>query len=634
MSAIAGLWRFDDRPGVARDLSRMLSALRPYGADHSANWVDGPIGMGRCLHRMVPEDRFDRQPLSTADGRLILVADVRLDNREDLARALGLSVAGFNARCDAELLLDCVSAWGAGAVARLVGDFALAWWDAHANILTLARDYRGNRPLYFARANGLIAFASMAKGLHALADIPYASDPAAAANFLLVEPGATTASFWAGVNRVPPGGMVALSRTGQRVTQYWNPPRPDRAAPPTDYVEGVRHYLDQAVAARLRGVREAVGVHLSAGLDSAAVTSTAARLMAAQGRITAFTAVPDPDHPPVVMRGRIADEGPLAALTAAAYGNIDHVRVSGGSASPLAGLDRDFHLYETPLLNRCNMGWSTAILDEARRRGIGVVLSGEIGNLSLSYSGEAYLLELVHTRRWLELTQVAIALLRSGALSGRGLVARTVLPMLPVRLQDRIRRYVGASDDGPRRYAALRPCYLAHAGYGEGSGAPDGFAQRLRALGRHDPGNYYKGYIAGWGVDQRDPTSDRRLVEYMLAVPMREFVAGGQFRSLVRRALADRVPAAVLDERRKGLQAADWYRGLDRARRELRAELDQIATCPDAAALLDLERLERLERDWPERDWGSASVALDYRTALLRAVSVGHFLRKARRSNG
>lgn len=635
MSAIAGLWRFDGRPGVARDLGRMLSALRPYGTDHTATHVDGMIGLGRCLHRSLPEDRFDRQPLQTPDGRLALVADVRLDNRDDLVRALGRPLGQLTERCDADLLLACLDAWGAAAAGRIIGDFAFACWDSRTETLLLARDYRGNRPLFVARADGLAAVASMVKGLHALTDIPYAPDPGHSADFLLVQPGEDTRSFWAGIERVPPGSIMSLTRAGRIVERYWHPARPDRGAPPRDYVEGVRFHLESAVAARLRGAEGKVGAHLSAGFDSAAVATTAARLMAPRGMVTAFTAVPGPDHARVAIRGRIVDEGPLAAQTAAAHANIDHIVIHSGAGSPIATLDRDFHLYEMPLLNRCNMVWSSAIFVEAQRRGIGVMLSGEIGNLTLSYSGEAYLDELIHQWRGLELIRVSAALLSGGGLTPRGLAARVVMPLLPRSVQRAVRRRLGRASDDPRSYAALHPDMLAaHDGQDAAGGGHDGFALRLWALSRHDPGNYYKGYVAGWGIDQRDPTSDRRLAEYMLAAPMHEYVAGGQFRSLARRALADRVPHVVLNEPRKGLQAADWHRGLSAARGDLRAELERIAACDAASTLLDLDRLKQLERDWPDQAWDSAEASLSYRTALLRAVSVGHFLRKASGSNG
>jgi len=622
----------------------MLAALRLYGPHATGDWAEGQVALGRCLFRTLPEDRYDRQPLQTPDGRLTLVADVRLDNREELAAALGQTAGSVGSRCDAALLLDCLARWGERAVDRLIGDFAFACWDATAHSLLLARDYRGNRPLYFHRGDGMIAVASMAKGLHALAEVPYAPDLETSTDFLLLLPPPETPSFWQGIERVPPGTILSVTRTAIAARRYWRPAPPDRAAPPRDYVEGVRHHLDQAVAARLRGAGDAVGAHLSAGWDSAAVTATAARLRAAMGSVVAYTSVPDPETAPLAERGRFADEGPLAAQTAALYPNIEHVLIRTGRTSPLATLDRDFFLFEMPLLNRCNAPWILGILDDARQRGLGVVLSGEMGNMSISYTGQEYLPQLLREGRLIELARVSHALVRQKSMRWRGLVSRLLLPFLPAVFGEAIRQRKWPPDHDLLAHSAIdralfRDRKLDQRARLRGldlSYRPwhDGFAMRLFVLGRNDPGNHYKGYLGGWGVDQRDPTSDRRLVEYMLAAPMAEYVAGGRFRSLPRRALADRLPAAVLDEPRKGLQAADWHLGLDAARAALREELARIAACAPAGSLLDLERLTALERDWPSHGWGTEAVSRDYRLAMLRGVSLGHFLRKASRSNG
>ncbi|MBX9860424.1 MAG: hypothetical protein K2Y20_12670 [Sphingomonas sp.] len=644
MSAIAGLWRFEGQGEVARDLARMLAALRLYGAHDTADWADGAVGLGRCLHRTLPEDRFDRQPLQTPDARLTLVADVRLDNREELVAALGQPTGSIANRCDAALPLDCLAHWGERAVDRLIGDFAFACWDAASQTLLLARDYRGNRPLYFHRGDGMIAVASMAKGLHALAEVPYAPDLQTSADFLVMMPAAETPSFWQGIERVPPGTILSVTRSAIASRRYWQPARPDRAAPPRDYVEGLRHHLDQAVAARLRGAGTTVGAHLSSGWDSASVAATAARLLADKGSVAAFTSVPEADHAPVEDRWRFADEGPLAAQTAALYRNIEHVLIRTGRTSPLEMLDRDFFLFEMPLLNRCNMPWIHGILGEAKRRSIGVMLTGEVGNMSVSYAGEEYLPQLLREGRLIELARVSRTLVRQGSIRWRGLASRLLLPFLPGGFEQAIRQRRWRLDHDPLAHTAInraqyRDDALERRARARGMDIAyrpwhDGFAMRMFVLGRHDPGNYYAGYIAGWGVDQRDPTSDRRLVDYMLAAPMAEFVTGGRFRSLPRRALADRLPAAVLDEPRKGLQAADWHLGFDSARASMREELARIAACAPASSLLDIDRLMALERDWPSGGWGSEAVSESYRLAMLRGVSVGHFLRKASQSNG
>src|SRR3974377_552601 len=87
MTALAGLWRFDGQPDADEGCARMLAAQRVYGPHHGAHWSHGDVALGRQLTRVLPEDEFDRQPLIGTGGRYVLVADVRLDNRDELIEA-------------------------------------------------------------------------------------------------------------------------------------------------------------------------------------------------------------------------------------------------------------------------------------------------------------------------------------------------------------------------------------------------------------------------------------------------------------------------------------------------------------------------------------------------------------------
>lgn len=156
---------------------------------------------------------------------------------------------------------------------------------------------------------------------------------------------------------------------------------------------------------------------------------------------------------------------------------------------------------------------------------------------------------------------------------------------------------------------------------------------RLWAMRRVDMGNYNKGALAGWGVDRRDPTADKRLVEYCLSIPTEQYLADGVQRALAKRALADRLPQAVLNQRKKGYQAVDWHEGLTAARAEVAAELERLSACAPAAKTLDIERMKRLVENWPTTGWERDEVMQPYRLALLRGISAGHFLRKATGAN-
>src|SRR5271168_1731093 len=104
MSAIAGIWSFDGAVPVSTACQTMLQAVSLYGPDDTAQYSGSSIALGRCLLRLLPEDGFDEQPLSATDVTA-LVADIRLDNRQELGLELGLSGQQAAVMADSAMLL-------------------------------------------------------------------------------------------------------------------------------------------------------------------------------------------------------------------------------------------------------------------------------------------------------------------------------------------------------------------------------------------------------------------------------------------------------------------------------------------------------------------------------------------------
>ena len=221
--------------------------------------------------------------------------------------ALGLPAGEARQLCDAAILLASLERWGEAALDRLVGDFAFALWDARAQSFMLVRDFLGQRPLHYHRARGFFAFATMPKGLHALSEIPCAPDEQTMLELLAFLPQHGPRTLYREISRVEPGHVVHVTRGGLSSRSFWQPKRSAaHRRKPNDLVEGLRHHLDQATQSCLRGANGAVGAHLSGGFDSAAVTATAARLLAPNGgKVIAFTAVPREGYAGEARRGRI-----------------------------------------------------------------------------------------------------------------------------------------------------------------------------------------------------------------------------------------------------------------------------------------------------------------------------------------
>jgi asparagine synthase (glutamine-hydrolysing) len=640
VTALAGFWAFAAGTEPAAATGRMLKAQAVYAPSAPVIAHAGDVALGRRLFRLLDEDVHDRGPVAVAGGRWTVVADARLDNRGELARALAIGDAEAARLSDAGFVARAVERWEEEAAERIAGDFAFAAFDHSRPRLLLARDHVGQRPLHFHQGSGFVAFASMPKGLHALPDVPREPDRHALLRDLALLPEEGTRTFFRRIERVPPGHLCLVTPAGVEVRRWWTPSRtPLRLARTEDYHEAVRAALDRAVASRLRGARGAVATQLSGGLDSSAVTATAARLLAGRGMVHAFTAVPREGFDDKVSRGRFADEGAHAAAVAALHANIEHVLVRTTGRSPLGGLDRNAFLYEKPIANLCNAVWGDAILDQAKALGLHVLLTGQMGNMSFSFSGFERLADLFRRGRLLALAREALAL-RHGGVRLESTAAHAVGPYLPARLWLAINRWRGRSLD-LGSYSAVDPAAATRLA-GEAARSrhdfayrpwKDAFASRLWVIARSDIGPYQKGVLGGWGIDMRDPSADRALLELCLSIPLDQYLRGGHARALARGAFADRLPPLVIEETRKGLQAADWYEGLDAARDEAAEQVERMAGLAAAEGIFDTDRMRRLVEAWPDGGWSDDRVVGAYRLALLRGIGSGHFLRKSLGSN-
>ncbi len=156
MSGIFGILRSDGGEVSERDLERMGNTLAHRGPDGRKFVADGAVGLGHCLMRVNNEDLFEAQPLRDREAGLTLVADCRIDNREDLAEAFGLSFADIRDMPDSAFILRAYKKWGDDCAEHLLGDFAFAIWDGRAKRLLLGRDHMGQRYIHYHQAKSFL----------------------------------------------------------------------------------------------------------------------------------------------------------------------------------------------------------------------------------------------------------------------------------------------------------------------------------------------------------------------------------------------------------------------------------------------------------------------------------------------
>ncbi len=631
MTAISGIWC----PALNKDVralcAQSLAAQKIYGPDKTGQDDWGSISMGRNLKSILPEDRYDNQPLTGGEGRFLLVADIRLDNRTVLAEELGVQQARLATLCDSALLLVAFEKWGESAINRLRGDFAFAVWDAKNEKLILARDHAGTRPLYYYQGSDFIAFASMPKGIFSLTGISKTVDLELVEQSIIHAHQGGERSFFKDIKRLRPNHYAVITRDGCKQHCYWNPPSGQlRLKDHREYVEAVKEQFDRAVAARLRGTNR-VAAHLSAGLDSSAVATSAARQLAAtSGQVSAYTAVPSTGYldDSSAASLRIIDEGVYAAQAAALYPNIDHHLVQTDQTSLLADLDRMTLLQDMPTLNLCNARWIWGISDLAKKDGHTVFLHGQMGNMTFSYDGGHLLAELLHSRKFLTIIKYISSMKKQGYINPFSQLRAAMINNLPPKLQRDLRHLIRGEAflTGSKEMRSKKQTRSSVR-------IPNRTEAMMWQFDRVELGAMLKAQLGGWGLDYRDPTCDRDLVDLCFSIPTEQYVHDGVPRSIARGMLQDRLPSEMVKERKKGLQAPDWHVQFVKNRQEIAQELEILSDFDLLKNRVDIQRFQNAMKTLPESGWNEPETVTEYRSVILRTISMGDFIRRVSGSN-
>lgn len=279
MSGICGVVNFDGRPIEPSDLEAMLSAMARRGPDGMGLWTDGPVGLGHAMLSTTPESLHECPPIVNQRGDLMITADVRLDNREELIDALGLHFHPATKIGDHALILGAYDKWGEACPSRLLGDFAFAIWDRKESKIFCARDILGIKPFYYLQSGALFVFGS---AIEAVLRNPHVTDElneGMIGEYLSGSIHRREETFYHGIFRLPGAYCMSVSQDKVRKNQYWSAGSVTSLhyRSKTDYVDHFIEIFAQAVTARLRTCNK-VGALLSGGIDSSLVVSMMKRL--------------------------------------------------------------------------------------------------------------------------------------------------------------------------------------------------------------------------------------------------------------------------------------------------------------------------------------------------------------------
>jgi len=638
VSGIGAIFYRDGRPVERDDLERMSRSLAMYGPERRAIKADGQCGLVYTHFTNTPEARLDAQPLTSRSGRHLFVFDGRIDNREDLASALAIDAAKLAKMSDAALALAAWEKWGVDGLNRWVGEFAAIIWDRENREVSLLRDHLGRRPLHYHLTDKRCVVASMAKGIHALGDVPRELDRDRLADVLTQIDIDLTRSYYKGISLVAPATVSRVAAQSVRHEKYYamrDHIQPVRLKRDEDYVEAADELFGTALKACMRSPGK-VGSHLSAGMDSSFVAAMAARELAKTGeRLSTYTWVPMEGFARPEGGGGCYDESPAAAAMAKMYPNIDTHLVGRDPQGIYEGRREYFFVAEGVVRNALNLPLGLETSRKARADGVKVMLNGGMGNLSLSYDGVGVIHELFRTGQWRSLLR-EINASRNPKKQWRSLL----IDVLPERLIKVIRSSRGANHTFEsllaKRSAATSETITARRisercdeigfawDYRPDRYKNDQTITPIENYGGPGSANLLAAAPALYGHEGRDPMLNRRLLEWRFGVPLSQFQREGQSRFLMKRLMRGRVPSLMVEqELGPGVQSADWHARLAPDIGRIAKDLDAVKELPSTKGLINHAKIDSLIANFESaKDVRGGAALVDYTVILPLAASV------------
>jgi asparagine synthase (glutamine-hydrolysing) len=395
MSVIFGRCNFNDKPLVDNDLLTIKTRLNHWAADDTGTWLNKAIGLGHLMLYNTPQSLNEKLPYHHIAAGLTITADARIDNRDELYAKLGIPAAERLNIPDSLLILKTYEKFEESCPEHLIGDFAFAIWDERKQKLFCARDHMGVKPFFYYADDHFFAFASEKKGIMAIPGTNLAINKQFLYNQLIFPPEqATDTSLYENIKRLKPAHwlVIDIKNKHQKQQRYWDldADTETKLAGKAAYHEGLLYYFEQAVQCRSRSHYN-VGVELSGGMDSSAITGAANNYLKQYGKnlITFSNTLADDVTDPEVTK---LDERRYIDAVLEFNQIKDPIFVTETAFDSLID-ELNFAIEVNDGIERWNPLWQLPLKKSAMQHGVRTLLSGFPGDELVTYRGKYYFMD-------------------------------------------------------------------------------------------------------------------------------------------------------------------------------------------------------------------------------------------------
>lgn len=643
MSAICGIFNMDGRPVPQEMSSYMMKKLRGYCVDDVGMFRNREIFLGSAIQYITPESRIEKLPFIDSETGLVIVADAIIDNRRELFSIMNISSSEGYSIPDSQLILMSYKKWGEECPKYLVGDFAFVIWNKKKKELFCARDHVGKRAFYFYHSSNMFAFCTAMKPLFCVSESANKLNDVWIADFLSFDGPMhevdCNETVYEHIKQLLPAFTIKLNTKEMAKKRYWNPLDKPKLHFKFDeeYEEAFREVFFEAVSCRTRSNGQ-VGIMLSGGLDSGSVACVAARQLAGDGkRLQAFSSIPFSNYKNFLNGSRIADERTYIEAILNQYKNIDSTYCSSENKNSISNVDKFIDLLEQPYKFVENFFWLNEIAALASKRGCRVLLNGQFGNLSISFGDIAtHLISLHRTGRWISILREIRGYSKIMNINSFDVAKPFINIILPDNIK-KIYNILRRNKETNELIVPVNPELALKCNVNErfrkiGIGPYTKLNNDLDDVRRIISGPRFFSQIGSadtkmslaYGLQSRDPSMDKRVIEFCFGVPGEQYVRQGQERSLIRRSMFGILPDKVrLNYKVRGLQSADWLQRLLPIWKVVNIELENMMEKQSFQSYIDINKVRKAMKDVGDSPKNSSCGNM---RMIIVSLIFGHFL--------
>lgn len=587
MSAIWGIIDLENREIDKGIFEKMKSPYKECMIDTFSEINRRYAFMGCGIQYFTKEDELTVVPVYEEKEHLLFTADVYLDNREEILLKLNIKKQEWDKHADTELILESYKAWGEECLNYLEGSYAFVIYNDEKNEVICVADPTSSRCLYYYKNESRFYFSTLIKPILEAVEDKISYNERWLVDFLAMESLATTTECvetpYKGIYKLEPGQCIIINQHHSKKIQYFNPLKGIKKLKldsDEEYKKAFREVFISSVKECLRS-REKTGILLSGGLDSTSIACLAAKQLEEHNQMLySYTSVPEEGYVSDYDPYYIVNEKESVECTKAFTGNMISYYCDMKGKNAWDSIGRLLKILEVPYKAFQNMQWIYTCMMKAREDGCRIMLSGQYGNVTISYGGvDTYLPYLLRTGKaitfWNQLN-VLCRKYHTGRKRIIGDVLRSILPNCIVKigqLNNHELKDSYVSRQLLRKYKVKWHFWKKNINFGRdvSISMKEVHQDMYMKTALSQIGEAETKLSLATGVLMKDPSRSKKIILFALSLPLKQFVRDGRGRRLIREYMKECMPEEILKKTAasKGLQSADFGWRLEKRKKEI-----------------------------------------------------------------